>query len=307
MKSTDGSGAASNAAYITHHNAPQYFGYVGDNPKLVRSLHGLGDFFSDLSAARLPTPGGVFYVRGGFGNQAGMVPVDPNPTVRANFAGNDDHPGYSDAQISEALIAQEVSAIAASPYWAQSAVIVTYDETDGLYDHVAVKPRSRDPGGFPLDGGPRIPAILISPFSVAHGISHEFSEHSSVIKFIDELFALVPLGDLPDEVRGRALGMSQFHQAELGPADTVAGMGDLFSGFDDAKLSGAAPPLPPAYASIPAADIAALPPYGGQGCRALHIAPTDYVNGKLIDPPPADFNPRPRTTPGLPASGTWTP
>jgi phospholipase C len=47
---------------------------------------------------------------------------------------------------------------------------------------------------------------VISPFSRVHAISHAYSEHSSVIKFIDELFDLTPLADLPDEVLGRKHG-----------------------------------------------------------------------------------------------------
>jgi phospholipase C len=53
--------------------------------------------------------------------------------------------------------------------------------------------------------------------------------------------------------------------------------------------------------------VLSLPHFSGEGCYALNIVPTDYVNGKLIDPAPADFNPRPNSTPGLPTSGTWTP
>ncbi len=45
------------------------------------------------------------YVRGGYGNNDNLVPVDPTPGIQANFAGSDDHPGYSDAQIAEALVA----------------------------------------------------------------------------------------------------------------------------------------------------------------------------------------------------------
>ena len=60
-----------------------------------------------------------------------VVPQDPDATTRADFKGNDDHPAYSDAQISEALLADEINAIAASPYWSESAIIITYDETDG--------------------------------------------------------------------------------------------------------------------------------------------------------------------------------
>jgi phospholipase C len=304
---TDGAATASHASYIVHHNGPQYFGYVGDNPKVASNLHGLGDFFADVQAKALPAQGGVFYIRGGYANNDGLKPVDQNPAVQANFTGDDDHPGYSDLQISEALVADEVNAIAASPYWKDSAIIITYDETDGLYDHVAPVVRSRDPEGEPLGAGPRIPAIVISPYGNTHVVDHEYSEHGSVIKFIDELFDLTPLAFLPDETKARNLGKQEFGQDNLGPSDGYPSQGDLLSAFDNARLSGQAQPLPASYAMIADAQVKHLPHYDGQGCYALNIVPTDYVGGKLLDPAPADFNPRPGTTPGVPTSSTWTP
>jgi phospholipase C len=304
---TDGNGPATYANYITHHNGPQYFGYVGDNPAVASNLHGLNDFFTAVASNALSPTGGVYYVRGGYGNNDGLTPLDKNPTVQANFTGNDDHPGYSDAQISEALLADEINAIASSPYWSQSVIIITYDETDGLYDHAVPSIRSFDPEGSPLSGGPRIPAIVISPYGNVHAISHEYGEHSSVIKFIDELFSLTPLGDLPDEVKARQLGETELGQSQLGPADSLAGMDDLLDAFDNDRLSGTVATLPPEYAMIPTSAVKSLPHFGGQGCYALNIVPTDYVNGKLIDPAPVDFNPRPSSTPGVPTSGNWTP
>lgn len=312
---TDGSGPATYDSYVTHHNGPQFFGYIGDNtavaasnPAVAGNLHGLGDFFTAVAHNNLPSTGGVFYVRGGYDNNDNLVPVDPNTTVRGDFPGSDDHPGYSDAQISEALIADEVNAIASSPYWRQSAIIITYDETDGLYDHADPQIRAFDPEGAALSGGPRIPAIVISPFSRVHAISSEYSEHSSVIRFIDELNGLTPLADLPNEANARALGQKEFGQANLGPADDlVPGMGDLFSAFDNNRLLGLDSPVPASFAEIPQSAVLALPHYGGNGCQSLFIVPTDYVRGKLIDPPPSDFNPRPSTNPGIPTSGTWTP
>jgi phospholipase C len=304
---TDGTSKATHADYVIHHNGPQYFGYVGDNPQVASKLHGLQDFFHDMRAQALPAAGGVFYVRGGYGNNDGLVPVDPNPAVQAAFTGSDDHASYSDTQISESLIADEVNAIANSPYWKDSAIIITYDETDGDYDQVAPKMRSLDPEGNPLSPGPRIPAIVISPYSQSHVVSHEYGEHSSVIKFINELFNLTPLSELPDEVKGRQLGKSEFNQDNLGPADGNK-VGDLFSAFDNARLSGTVEPLTAAYAKIPPQDINVLPHYGAAGgCYTLNIVPTDYANGTLIDPAPSDFNPRPTLTPGIPTSGTWTP
>jgi phospholipase C len=302
---TDGSGAATNATYVTHHNGPQYFGYLGDNTHvLATNLHGLGDFFTDIANEKLKSSG-VFYVRGGYGNNDGLLPVDPNTTVQQNFPGSDDHPGYSDAQISEALIADEVNAIASSKYWKDSAIIITYDETDGLYDHVPESTRNYDSFGNPNQASERIPAILISPYASVHSISHVYSEHTSIIKLINTIFGLRALQSLPDEKRARALGVTEFNQPNLTPFDLESSIGDLLEGFDNARLSGSAARLPASYAEIPAADVHSLPHYAGQGCANLNIVPTDYVGGKVTDPAPADFNPRPSSTPGLPTTPGW--
>jgi len=304
LEPTDTGGTASHSTYIAHHDAPQYFGYEANNPsETAAHMKGLGDFFTALKATALPGTGtgGVYYVRGGYGNLDGLVPRSPSPAVKAAFQGNDDHPGYSDAQISEALLADSINAIANSPYWSQSAIIITYDETDGLYDHSQPRIRSWDALGNALDQGPRIPTIVISPYGVVHGISHEATEHGSIIKFIDELFNLTPLASLPDEASARALGKKNFGQNYLGPSDgATPGVGDLFSGFDNGRLAGVTPPLPAGYATIPAVQVTSLPHYGGQGCRILQITPTDVIQGGVIDPAPADFNPRPTTNPGIP-------
>ncbi len=90
-----------------------------------------------------------------------------------------------------------------------------------------------------VGAGPRIPALVISPYAVAHGVSHVPTEHSSVIKFVDEMFTLIPLADLPDEERGRAIGKEKFGQENLGPADDkVPEVGDLSSAFDVLRLQG---------------------------------------------------------------------
>lgn len=301
---TDRAGAANHLGYVAHHNAPEYFGYIANNPAVNSHLHGLQDFFDDVQKQRLPGKG-VFYVRGGYGNIRGMHPVDPNPRLATVFHGDDDHPGYADAQISEALLAEEINAIAASPYWKQSAILIAYDESDGLYDHVQPRIRAHDAKGLALDQGPRIPFVLISPYAAAHGISHEPAEHSSIIKLVDELFGLIPLADLPDEERGRRIGLETLGQKDLGPADDkVAGVGDLLSGFDERRLRGLALPLAPAYARIAPEELTRLPHFGGHGCSTLGIRPTDFG---LPNPIPADFNPRPDTTPGVPTSGTWNP
>ena len=305
---TDPTSTATYATYITHHNGPQYFGYLGDNTAVQKSnLFGLADFYTAIASEALPAKGGVFYVRGGYGNNDGLVPVGVSSNEKAAFAGSDDHPGYSDAQIAEALLADSVNAIAASKYWSQSAIIISYDETDGLYDHVPESIRVNDSFGAPLSGGPRIPTIVISPYASAHSIVSAYTEHSSIIRFIDELFNLVPLEALPNEAQAKAIGAKTI-EANMGPVDNEPALiGDMFAAFDNARLSGTAAILPASYAEIPAATVHTLPHYNGQGCYALNIVPTDYINGTLADPAPADFNPRPTTAPGTPTVPGWTP
>ena len=109
----------------------------------------------------------MFYVRGGYYNNDGLVTADPSPAVRTTFSGNDDHGTYSDSQISESMVADSVNAIVNSPYWSQSAIIISYDESDGFYDHVPEAIRNWGPDGQPMSGGPRIPTIVLSPYGAA--------------------------------------------------------------------------------------------------------------------------------------------
>jgi phospholipase C len=311
--------------YVLHHNGPQYFGYVGDNPSVVnQNLHGAADFFTAVENRTLPPAGGVFYLRGGYNNNDGLVPVDPTPAVQHAFIGNDDHPAYSDQQISEAFAARAINDIANSPYWNESVIIITYDETDGFYDHVMPSIRNNFADGSPLAAGPRIPTIVISPYAASGTISHQYSEHGSIIKFIDNLFNLTPLAELPDEANAEKLGQKTLKQKNLGPSDDPKNeLGDLTEAFDYDILRGARPPLSPALATFAPQVVAKLPHlaipnfspngYTNGACAAIQVLPTDYTStgayqaGQPIDPYPSDVNPRPTQSPGIPTSGTWTP
>ena len=285
------------ASYITHHNGPQYFGYISNNPKFRADLHGLQDFFNAVDHRTLPKAGGLFYVKGGYENTLGLKPADPNPKVQKNFRGDDDHPGYSDAQISEAMVATAINKIAASPYWPESVIIVTWDDSEGDYDHVPPPIHSHGPDGSVITDGPRVPLLVISPYARGHAVAHAVGDHASVVKFVDRLFDRTPLALLPDERRAREVGVKEFHQANLGPADALTpDVTDLSSAFDPARLSGSAPPLPASYAAVPDDLITKLPAASGYGCKALGITPVDIVLG-ISNAVPADFNPRPKTDP----------
>ncbi len=316
---------SANSGYVLHHNGPQYFGYLADNPQVLNNnLHGAKDFFNAVEGRTLPSDGGVFYLRGGYDNNDGLAPLDPTPGVRNAFIGNDDHPSYSDQQITEAFAAEAISDIANSPYWSQSAIIITYDETDGYYDHVSPEFRNKFVDGSVLAAGPRIPTIVISPYAAAGTVSHRYSEHGSVIKFINELKGLVPLAELPDEKRGVVLGEINLGQNNLGPSDDPQNdVGDLTEAFDYGRLMGVKPPIPASAAAFTAAQIDTRPHlatanyspngYTNGACAAIGILPTDfpsfaaYENGAPIDRYPANVNPRPTASPGTPTTGNWTP
>ena len=310
---TDATGDAAHTSYIGHHNGPQYFGYISNNPQMNQHLKGLADFFRDIRAGQMPEGGGVIYVRGGYTNIQGLVPAFNKAAfpgnaeaakVQVQFLGDDDHPAYSDSELSEALVAAEVNAIARSPYWPQSAIIITYDESEGDYDHVPPRIISFDPAGLPLSRGPRIPLTLISPYARSHATSHEEGDHNSVIRLIDALFDLPPLADLPDELAARIKGQDPAFatqagivQDNLGPHDDrTPGTGDLLSGFDPARLSGAAAAIPASFAEIADADISHLPHYDGHGCDKLGLV-TEDTRQLYRNPVPGDFNPRPSTYP----------
>lgn len=284
------------ASYVTHHNGPQYFGYISNNPQMRRHLHGMNDFYVALSHHALPAAGGLFYVKGGHSNLLRQRPADKDPAVQKAFLGNDDHPGDSDAQISEASLAETVNRIAASPYWKQCAIIITWDDSEGDYDHVRPPRLSVGPDNSVITDGPRVPLLVISPYGKTHTVAHAVGDQASVVKFVDRLFQRTPLADLPDELKARRMGEKR-GLANEGPFDALTpDVTDLLSAFDPARLSGHARPLPPSYAEIPAAVVHAIPP--PMGLQQIGVLPTDDAQG-IVNHIPADFNPRPKTDPGL--------
>ncbi len=165
---------------------------------------------------------------------------------------------------------------------------------------------------------------MISPWSLQGSISHQYSEHGSVIKFINELFNLVPLAQLPDEAHARSLGQANLGQANLGPSDDPANeLGDLTEAFDYTRMQNNTPILPVGRDVLADADQDAAASGDGDlrrrtatptaPARRSAILPTDfpsaaaYQAGQPTDPYPVDVNPRPSQSPGTPTSGTWTP
>ena len=98
-----------------------------------------------------------------------------------------EHPGYADVLSGDEHIASIVEKIKASPLWATSAIIVTYDENGGFWDHVA------PPKGDRWGPGSRIPAMIISPYAKRRHVDHTQYDTTSILKFITKRFDLTPL------------------------------------------------------------------------------------------------------------------
>ena len=146
--------------------------------------------------------------------QAGTLPnvsyIDPRFEDEGDGTSNDDHP-LADIRAGDSLLSEIFHAVSSGPSWANTVMIVNYDEWGGFFDHVA-PPRITP--GVPIGASPssgvdqdlvngkvlagfRVPSILASPFTrgrperpkVAHGLF----DHTSVLKLIEWRWGLKPL------------------------------------------------------------------------------------------------------------------
>jgi phospholipase C len=118
----------------------------------------------------------------------------------------DGHAGYSDPTDEQHFLVRTINAIMQSPDWANTAIMITYDDSDGWYDHVAppIINSSADPAtdayngtgvcgnGTPLKGvedrcgyGERLPFLLISPFARTNYVGHSIADQTSILRFIE--------------------------------------------------------------------------------------------------------------------------
>jgi phospholipase C len=259
-------------SYIPHHNAVQYFGYLRRNAYFWQGVHDLDDLIPALKNGTLGESG-VIFVKGGRANDFGFKPADASTYVQLHFRGDDDHPGYADSQISEAMAAEVVNAVAQSRYWNDSVILITWDDSEGFYDHVPPPQFERCPDGRPCGDGPRVPAILISPFAKDHALVHDLADHTSFPRLVAAIFDLPALASLPDE--------SPY--LPEGPRDTDPALSDLTGAFDPERLSGTKMPIPASDAIVPDISVPAK-----ESCATLGIHPVGIPGSQT---PPKGFAP----------------
>jgi phospholipase C len=98
------------------------------------------------------------------------------------------HPSYTDLFSGDQHIADLLERLRKSPQWNEMAVIVTYDENGGFWDHV---PPPSGPGwGDRWGPGTRIPALIVSSFARRGYVDHTSYDTTSILKLITRRFEL---------------------------------------------------------------------------------------------------------------------
>ncbi|QWF83766.1 phospholipase C [Amycolatopsis sp. CA-230715] len=196
-------GGQSSVDYSPHHEPFQYYPSTA-NPKHVppSSVHAIGqpdqanhqydvsDFNDSLKAGSMPA---VSFLKA--------------PEYQ------DGHAGYSDPLDEQQFVAEEINRIQQSPEWRSTAVVLAYDDSDGWYDHVnsrilngshdaeqdqAVctgKPTTQGSYADRCGYGPRLPLLVISPFSKVNFVDHTHTDQTSVLRFIEDNWFTGRVGD----------------------------------------------------------------------------------------------------------------
>jgi len=179
----------------------------------------------------------------------------------------DGHAQYSDPVLEQQFLVQLINVVMKSKYWKDTAIFITWDDSDGWYDHVYpplanasalnALPASSDqltgPGqcGVPLAGavmgrcgyGPRLPFFVISPFARQNYVDHTVADQSSILRFIEDNFGLgrvdqaapksVAQGGSYDQVAGSVNSLFDFDRDEVSHHGDHDGFFDLaFRWFD---------------------------------------------------------------------------
>ncbi len=135
----------------------------------------------------------------------------------------DGHAGYSDPLDEQIFLVNTINALEKTSEWKDTAVIILYDDSDGWYDHVmgpivnqsnvsddmllGLAPTSNNCGApKPIDAsgalqngrcgyGPRLPLLIISPWSKQNYVDHGVTDQSSVLRFIEDNWNLGRIGN----------------------------------------------------------------------------------------------------------------
>jgi phospholipase C len=189
---------------------------------------------------------------------------DQLPTVSWILAPSDfdEHPAHLPAA-GATYVAGRIDAIAANPeVWAKTVFILSYDENDGIFDHVTpptLTPGTPDEfvfktsntvevgGGLPIELGFRVPCIIVSPWTTGGYVFSEVSDHTSQLRLLERITGVREpnISDWRREMVGDLTGAFRFGDA-TGHAPVLP---DTTGQFNLAQFEASQLPLP----SIPGA------------------------------------------------------
>lgn len=200
---------AATTDYIPHHNWFQYYASTA-NPQHTRpsSIAAIGS--SVQTDGKTPEPANHQYDSDDFfaAVKAGNF---PSVSFLKAPAAQDAHAGYSDPLDEQQFVTKVVNFLQQQPDWASTAVIVTYDDSDGWYDHAYTAPTrasfdavdqlngngtcgsgaaTTGINGAAVNGrcgpGTRIPFVVVSPWAKQNYVSHTLIDQASVVRFIED-------------------------------------------------------------------------------------------------------------------------
>jgi phospholipase C len=166
--------------------------------------------------------------------------VDHGSTPAVSFLkarqSQDGHPGYSDPLDEQRFLVETVNRLQRSPQWKHTAIIITYDDSDGWYDHVMppIVHSSRSDYDFLTADkncgdvasgvqpgrcgyGPRMPFLLISPYARRNFVDHTLIDQTSIARFIEDNWGLPRIGgDAMEQWAGSFGAMFDFNAPARG-------------------------------------------------------------------------------------------
>ncbi len=190
--------------YIPHHEPFQYYQQTA-NPKhfpptavnmigqtdQANHQYDLTDFWKAAKSGHLPA---VSYLKA--------------PGYR------DGHAGYSDPLAEQTFLVETINRLQLLPEWDEMAIMISWDDSDGWYDHVmppivSQSSTSADAltapshcgttpaGAYPgrCGYGPRLPLLVISPFANVNFVDHTVTDQSSILRFIEDNWNLGRIGN----------------------------------------------------------------------------------------------------------------
>lgn len=136
---------------------------------------------------------------------------------------NDGHPASSKVDLFESFVHRIIDQVRSKEeLWESTAILITVDEGGGYYDSGYVQPIDY------FGDGTRIPLLVVSKYSEGGHVSHEYSDHASIVKFIERNWTLPKLSTRSrDNLRNPVTTHANPYVPVNGPA-----IGDLWGNFE---------------------------------------------------------------------------